>query len=188
MRGSGRSLVAVLLLTAVPVLAARAQSRAGALAAADTARRMVQRFYDWYLPLTEDADGDGSAWMRAVRERGSLFAREIVDGLRADSAAAADDDGEIAGLDGDPFLDAQDPCDSYQVRRVRADGDAFLVEVLGEGGCETHGGPDVIVVVERRDGRWVFADFRYPGPPPRDLLGVLKRQGAPADAPSPPTR
>ncbi len=171
-----------LLALSICVLAPARALAAQGTAAADSALRVVQAFYSWYVPMAAE-DADDPAWMRAIRERGALFSRELIDGLRADSVARAKDPDEVVGLDGDPFLDAQDPCDSYHVRRARPSGDNWLVEVLGSGGCETHNTPDVVVEVARRDGRWVFVNFRDPGPPPRDLLGTLQRERATSSSP-----
>lgn len=165
-----RTIVRACLALAIPG-ALRAQSPVPS--APDSVQRFVQGFYSWYMRVAED---DDAPWMRAVRDRRADFAPSIVDGLRADSVAAESDDDEAAGIDADPFLNAQDPCDSYRVRRVLPAADGWLVEVLGVGGCATHGTPDVVVEVKRRDGGFVFTDFRYPGPPADHLVALLERE------------
>jgi hypothetical protein len=148
-------------------------------AAADSVARAVQSFYDWYVPLARSGDA-GVTWMRAVRARRFAFAPAIVDALRRDSVASARSRDEIVGLDGDPFLNAQDPCDRYRVRAARQVGGRFLVDVVGEGGCEAHTRPDVVVELTRRapgasgGPAWRFENFRYPDPP-TDLLAMLRR-------------
>lgn len=170
MRTIVRSLAVTCLTLAIPGVL-HAQSPAPG--AADSVQRFVQGFYSWYMRVAED---DDAPWMRAVRDRRPDFAPGIVDGLRADSVAAEEDDDEAPGLDADPFLNAEDPCDSYRVRRVLPSADGWLVEVLGVGGCATHGTPDVVVEVKRRDGGFMFTDFRYPGPPADHLVALLQRE------------
>ncbi|AHG92644.1 hypothetical protein J421_5109 (plasmid) [Gemmatirosa kalamazoonensis] len=142
-------------------------------ATADSVGRVVQAFYTWYTPLAT-ASGAGPAWMRAIHERRTLFAPAIVAALRRDSVASARSPDEVVGLDGDPFLNAQDPCEHYVVRRARRAGDRFLVDVVGEGGCARHTRADVVVEVMRGASGWRLENFRYPDPP-TDLLAMLRR-------------
>ena len=137
------------------------------------AQRAVQEFYTWYVPMAAKTP---SAWMHAIRQRKATFAPAIVRALRADSVAAAAHPSEVVGLDGDPFLNAQDPCDRYVSVKTTARGRVYLVEVLGTGGCVAHTKPDVIVEVGRGStaGRWVFLNFRYVDPDD-NLLDLLKR-------------
>jgi len=160
---------------------AGAQPRADA--AADSVGRAVQAFYAWYTPLAKAGGGGpaaGPAWMRALRERRALFAPAIATALRRDSVASARSPDEVVGLDGDPFLNAQDPCDRYVVRRTRRAGERFLVDVVGEGGCERHTRPDAVVEVARTGSGWRFENFRY-ADPATDLLTMLR--GLQAKAP-----
>ena len=77
-------------------------------------------------------------------------------------------------MDGDPFLNAQDPCDRYDAVKISARGRVYLVQVLGTGGCVAHTKPDVVVEVGRTGSRWVFLNFRYVDPND-NLLDLLKR-------------
>jgi hypothetical protein len=112
--------------------------------------------------------------MRAVRERPGAFAPALVEALRRDSVASSRSRDEVVGLDGDPFLNAQDPCERYAVRRVARKGERFLAEVVGAGGCARHTRPDVVVEVARVGRAWRFENFRYVDPPD-DLLALLRR-------------
>ena len=134
--------------------------------------RAVAEFYAWYTPMALHDPGPD---MRALRERPALFSPAIVRALRADSVATAQGGEEIDGLDGDPFLNAQDPCERYRPIRTRRASDVYLVEVLGSGGCEIHRTPDVIVQVTFRDGSPVFTNFLYSRKRGDDLLSLLKR-------------
>jgi hypothetical protein len=166
---NGRMLAVALFVAASSATRAEAQPARGTTA--DSVGRAVQAFYNWYLPRT--ATGTGAPWMRAIRERRALFAPAIIAGLRQDSVASARSPDEIVGLDGDPFLNSQDPCDRYEVRRVRRAGERFLADVFGAGSCGRHAQPDVVVEVVRRAGGWRFENFRY-SDPPGDLLALLR--------------
>jgi hypothetical protein len=141
---------------------------------ADSARRFVQEFYSWYIPMANKPT-NGATWMRAIRQRGPSFTKQIIAALREDSVAAAKEPNEVVGLDGDPFLNAQEYCKQYRATRATASGPNYLVDVVGGGGdCPAHTKPDIIVELTRREGRWVFLNFRYPDQNPGDLLGLLQ--------------
>jgi len=163
--------LAVAVLVAAPVAPLGAQPRA--VTTADSVTQAVQSFYTWYVPRARAATS-GAPWMLAVRARGALFAPAVVAALRRDSAASARHPEEVVGLDGDPFLNAQDPCERYVARRTVPNGQRFRVEVVGQGGCGQHTRPDVVVEVARANGGWRFENFRYLDPPD-DLLALLRR-------------
>jgi len=136
---------------------------------ADSARQAVDEFYGWYVPIQKQT---GNANMRAVHDRAALFSPELVAALRADSVASAASPGEVVGLDGDPFLNAQDACDRYSSAGVAELGNRFLVQVLGSGGCPEHTTADVTVEVTPANGNPVFTNFIY-SPRDRDNLVSL---------------
>ena len=141
---------------------------------AERAQRATAEFYSWYRPLADSSE----ASMRAVRERSSSFSPVLVTALRADSVARATARSEIVGLDRDPFLNAQDPCDRYQPVRTTRQGSRYLVEVLGSGGCAAHDKPDVVVNISVQRDRVVFENFMYSTNPSDDLLSLLQRLSA----------
>lgn len=136
--------------------------------------RAVADFYSWYVPMSATAE----APMRAVRERSTSFAPALVRGLRADSVARAGSPTGIVGLEGDPFLNAQDPCDHYQPVRTTGHGSHYRVEVLGSGGCAAHENPDVVVEVSVQRDRVVLENFVYSTKPADDLLSLLHHLSA----------
>lgn len=136
---------------------------------AESARRVVEDFYSWYVPIQKQT---ASANMRALHDRPALFSPELVSALRADSVASAASPGEVVGLDGDPFLNAQDACDRYASAGVVEIGGRFLVQVLGAGGCVAHTTADVTVEVTPTKGNLVFTNFIY-SPRERDNLVAL---------------
>ena len=159
-------LAALFLLTQQPTYAAIDSAR--------VARESVARFYSWYVPAAQKAGAD----MRALHDARWHFSPALVTALRADSAATEANPSEIVGLDMDPFLNAQDPCDRYAPIAVRRDGKTFLVDVRGSGGCASHREPDVTVRVAFSGATPVFVNFIYPQPHNDDLLSVLKQLAA----------
>jgi hypothetical protein len=137
---------------------------------AEQARKAVDDFYAWYVPMQH---GTNNAAMRAVHDRPTLFSANLVTALRADSTASARSPGEVVGLDGDPFLNAQDPCDHYTSRGVAEVGSRYFVQVLGSGGCATHADADVTVEVTPANGHFVFTNFIYSSRDRDDLIGLL---------------
>jgi hypothetical protein len=137
---------------------------------ADSARRSVDEFYAWYVPMQKQTS---NATMRAIHDRQSLFSADLVTALRADSTASAQSPNEIVGLDGDPFLNAQDSCDRYSSDGVAEVGGRYLVQVLGSGGCPAHTTADVTVEVTPTNGKLVFTNFIYSSRDRDNLITLL---------------
>ena len=90
-----------------------------------SAERIVAEFYAWYVPM---ARSDKGPHLRALQERRAQFSDLLVKALRAEAAATAEGGEEIDGLDADPLLNAQEPCEHYRPVRTTLRGDEFLVE------------------------------------------------------------
>ena len=141
---------------------------------ADSATRAVQRFYDWYVPMAAKPKGRDAVMLAATR--GPLeFDRELVRWLRIDSTARARNADEVDGLDGDPYLNSQDPCNRYVAIAARADGASFLVGVVGKGGCPAHTTPDITVKLGRSGARWIVLEFLGPERNNEGLIPLLKQ-------------
>jgi hypothetical protein len=140
-------------------------------AAADSARNFVQGFYTWYVPLALDPKGKVASDI-ALARKPALFAPGLEAALKADSVAAAKSPGEVVGLDFDPFMNSQDPCESYLTGAVTGAGKHYKVEVFGVCSGKRDEKPYVIAEVIPQGSSWVFVNFLYPGN--GDLLGVLK--------------
>lgn len=153
-----------LFLMALPVIAQPAKTEV-------TPLQKVQEFYAWYVPLALK-DQKQPAFVIALKKKGSLFSPELAQALEADAAAQAKVEGEIVGLDWDPFLNSQDPADRYVTGKVTTKGDRTLVEVHGVPSGKKNATPDVIVELTLRDGRWLFTNFRSADG--NDLLSSLK--------------
>jgi hypothetical protein len=125
-----------------------------------------------YLPEVLKAN-EAPAWNVALKFRREAFSVTLFRALKEDSDAQARASGEIAGLDFDPFLNTQDPCDRYRVGAVASQGAGFRVAIYGMCSGRRDERPVVIAEVERQRGSWVFADFLYPTIR-TDLLRTLK--------------
>ena len=161
-------------LVALLLFPAASFGQTAARSAADSARAVVDSFYRWYVPRSQKPGAD-MTWMLVTHQRSGLLSDDLVRALRADSIASSKSAGEVVGLDGDPILNAQDPCSSYRATRARQEGQSILVDVIGSGECAAHTAPDVVVEITRRGGRWTIVNFRYPGPPPDDLRSLLQQ-------------
>jgi hypothetical protein len=97
-----------------------------------------------------------------MQDSAALFAPALVSAIKADGEAQAKNPDEVVGLDGDPFLDAQDFCPPYKVGAAHREGSAVLVEIRGSCAGRTDSMPDVLAELHGSPGAWVFTNFRYP--------------------------
>ncbi len=166
-KGDGRSGDSGIGAAHTEDLNARAESSAVAF---------VRRFYQSYTRR-----GVASGLLAAdsvIAERANAFSPELLQALRRDAKTRADARGEIAGLDFDPFLGGQDPCDKYEVgtpARSAARASLFI-PIFAVCGGKRDTIPTVIAEVGRRKNEWEFANFRYPGTPGPDLLETLNQR------------
>jgi len=142
-----------------------------ALDSAKSPKRFVQQFYDWYVPIAL-ADSEGPASGRALKQKGSDFIPELFRALKDDADAQAHAE-DIVGLDFDPFLDSQDPCERYEVGDVVHLGNLYKVQVFSVCSGIKSKKPDVIAELVSKNGLWVFTNFLYPEIH-SDLLSILK--------------
>src|SRR5262245_61353582 len=103
----------------------------------------VQEFYSWYVPVAANSRS-GRPSDLALNSRASAFDPSLARQLKEDSDAQAKVSGDVVGLDFDPFLAAQDPCERYEVVNVNKKAESYLVGVRGVGGCEKHDEVDLI--------------------------------------------
>lgn len=150
------------------------------------ARKFVDGFYDLYLSKIVDEDDMPSPY-DAVEDEGRLFSPRLRRELKEDFDAQDASPDEIVGLDFDPFLNSQDPCDEYEVGDATRRGTAYWVPVYGICDGKKHDAPDLYAeVAPAGSGAWQFVNFHYPDG--GDLLGILKslraeRRKAPKDTP-----
>ena len=122
------------------------------------AQAFVRGFYAWYLP----AAGTGAGLKMAIGDSAMLFVPDLVRAIEADGEAQARNPNDVVGLDGDPFLDAQDFCERYDVGDARRDGGDILVDVYARCSGDTTSTPRIIARVRRNGPVWTFVNFHYP--------------------------
>ena len=136
----------------------------------------VRAFYDGYIP--RGIASGLAATDSLLLERTTLFAPSLLAALRQDATARAAAVGEIDGLDFDPFLNSQDPCERYTVGPAipASASEAGAVRVTVRAECDHASGPPSAFAVEviPQAGTWQFVNFYY-GPPAGDLLTLLRR-------------
>ena len=162
------------LALAATSLSALAQTSAGPQHI-PSCRSFAQGFYTWYVPLTQK-DTNRPAFYVALRSKAAVFSPELLRALRNDSKAQARANGDLVGIDFDPFVGGQDPADHYAVRQVTITGNKCFAEVwrdpptpTPERVSETGSGGRTLAL---HAGHWEFVNFRYPNVD-SDLMGVL---------------
>jgi hypothetical protein len=132
-------------------------------ASIDSAHSFVAAFYSWYVPVALDSSNQERAWYRVLDERASVLSSTLLEALQADRELQRTATGEIAGLEGDPFLNSQDPCPAYAAGNARlVDSRAVVVIEPRCGGNHPAQQPFTAVLVRSGDA-WVIQDFEYPG-------------------------
>jgi hypothetical protein len=141
----------------------------------ESSQAFVQSFYDWYTPLSLK-EHSLPAIDITLSERQNLFSHELYMSLRADSIARKKDPGFIVGLDFDPFLATQDPCEKDEVGKAILEGDKYIVEVYEVCEGKKRTAPNVEVELSKKDGQWIIDNFYYPpfGTSEKDLLSKLE--------------
>jgi len=114
-------------------------------------REFVQGFYDWYIN-DHLKDDKVSAWFDVPRQKPQILSGQLLRLLNRESAEQ-ERTHEIGAIDFDPFLNSQDPSETYVVRRVSVVGEKC--DVLVKGSTEVR--PELT----RRPSDWVFANFHY---------------------------
>ncbi len=170
MTNISRLLVLSLILCSLPF---HCQAPLNHEAIQQSPKDFVQQFYGWYLPLALKGTEE-PAQNLALREKSGNFSKEVYEALKEDSDAQAKADGEIVGLDFDPFLATQDPCEHYVLGKATGDGERYEIPIFAVCSGKQSKRPDVVAQVERREGSWVFINFYYPKVG-GDLLSILKR-------------
>jgi hypothetical protein len=153
--------------------AARATNSVDAAAPSDSsAVAFASAFYAAYVPRGNA--GGLAAVDSLIAERPELFAPPLLRALAQDAAARQAARGEIVGLDFDPFLDSQDPCERYEVSKGTRVGATVHVDVHAVCQGQRSVAPTVIAVVESGGSGPMLADVMYPVPG-TSLIQVLRQ-------------
>jgi hypothetical protein len=142
-----------LLLPAAAVAQAATQRSDSAEAVA-----FVATFYRWYTPITHRTTS-GPAFVVALRSRRAAFTPALYRALEADADAQAKVKGDIVGLDFDPFLYSQDPCERYEPARAVRQRGGFRVTVVAICDGKLDADAAILVDVERQNTPWALANF-----------------------------
>ena len=138
-------------------------------------RDFVQAFYGWYVPASRDARGMHPTDM-AIKARGAAFSAPLMAAFKKDLAEKRKAEGEVAGLEFDPFLNSQDPYDRYEVGAVRRKNEHYWVEVFGVQAGKRSAKPDVTPELVYKNGNWIFVNFQYSGT--SNLAAILRQLSA----------
>jgi hypothetical protein len=146
-------------------------------------REFVQDFYDWYVP---------KFWQRspklavkvALKHRSYLFKAELAQALDDYSQLPGKGRRTIAGSLYDPFLNAGDACERYQVGAINAEGRRYQVSVYAICLGILRANPVVTAELTREGDHWEFVNFRYPDE--SDVL--MHARGIPGENEAPPSK
>jgi hypothetical protein len=139
---------------------------------ASECQHFAVHFYAWYVPLTQKNLNE-PAFHVAIRQRASMFVPPLLRALKADAKAQSHANGDLVGIDFDPFVGGQDPADHYDVRNVRLKGGTCFAELWRNSPTPAKPMlPDAIAELSQAGGRWQFENFRYPEEK-ADLVSVL---------------
>lgn len=143
--------------------------------AADSARRVIAAFYAWYLPGALTPTSTQRAWYRVLDERPAVLSDSLFKALTRDREAQRTAPDVIAGLDGDPFLNSQDPCTAYSVVSATQSGAQVIVVIQPTCAGDREPQSPFKAIMIRHDRAWVVADFEYPGEFGGTLMNRLRR-------------
>ncbi|HEY9712049.1 MAG TPA: hypothetical protein V6C72_01190 [Chroococcales cyanobacterium] len=139
-------------------------------------RQFVQSFYSWYKP--EGKDDSPYSTEDAIKKKTNDFDPELRRKLQDDCDAQAKAEGEIVGLDMDPFLNTNsDPYQRYITGKITPKAGAYLVEVYGINSGKKTNKPIVIPEARYKDKHWQFVNFHYGKsniPVNENLVSILK--------------
>ncbi len=137
-------------------------------------RQFAQGFYSWYVSIIHE-QLNGPAFDVVLRERSYVLSPGLLRALKTDSEAQRHAQGEIVGIDFDPFVGGQDPADRYDLRNVTIKGGKCFIEVWRASPNDKSAksiDPDAIVQLSNKTGHWSIEDIQYPEVK-ADLMEVL---------------
>ena len=141
----------------------------------DSSKTFLQTFYSWYTPIALKENSLPAVDI-TLKKKAGVFSQTLYAALTEDSDARKKQSGYSAGLDFDPFLATQDPCDEYEVGNVTHEGNEVKAEVYAVCEGKKRADPDIEVALSRKGGQWIIDNFYYPpyGATGRDLLTTLR--------------
>jgi Protein of unknown function (DUF3828) len=156
-------------------------------------RLFVQNFYDWYFnelnhPQKQPASTQKGAPVldEVQRLRPELLSTELHLMLREDAAASAKSPDDIVGLDFDPYINAQDWDQKYQLGDAKQQDGHCRVTLWDHEPGKSHKAVEPELVPA--NGNWLFVNFHYfndKNGPDGDLIRVLNALKQERDHPTP---
>ena len=158
----------IILGPLITLVACAEKPAAAECSPAESAECFAADFYSWYTGRPESG-GAGMDMSTAIAKRPSSFTPSLLSAIAADNAAQAAA-AEIVGLNGDGFINAQDPCERYVTGKAQPVGDRFRVPVYAV--CQGRQSDSVALFAEvaRVDSGFEFTNFIYDQ---SDLVGAL---------------
>ncbi|MBY0548287.1 MAG: YbjP/YqhG family protein [Candidatus Obscuribacterales bacterium] len=138
-------------------------------------RKFTQEFYDWYS--VQAAKTPPISIEKTVKYKNGLFGPELTKLLLEDSKAQNAVNGEIVGLDFDPFLSTNaEPAEAYTAGPVTKRGESFRIPIFATYSGKKQVKPIAVSEVTQSNGRKVFANFHYvdSSPENENLIAILK--------------
>lgn len=132
---------------------------------AQQAEAFTRSFYDWYLEK-----GKHRSVESVLLHKKAVLSPTLYKMLDEDRAAQAKSPGEIVGLDFDPFLNAQDVAQKYEVGKASLKGKSYWIDLFGLWNGKKSKKPDLLAELECST-TCVFVNFHYG--PDRNLISVL---------------
>jgi len=140
---------------------------------ADSVKTFVQTFYDWYVPLALKPQA-GFSYGIVLKQKPDYFTPALRSALQKDLEASEKNPDYIVGLDFDPILASQDPCDHYVAGAVTQAGKNYDISISCKGEQESY----VSAEAMPQGDSWIIVNFIYPphdGLKEDDLLSLLNR-------------
>ena len=137
----------------------------------NAAGAFVQDFYDWYGSFAIQQKNQ-LPWEDALSIKSALFSRKLALALKRDKNAFANPDGTYTGLDVDPFLNTNNPCDHYIVGNILVYDNNYRAAIQPICNGKLQPKPVVFAEVTLKKDHWLFTNFYYPEG--QDLFQVLK--------------
>jgi len=139
-------------------------------------RDFTGAFLAWYVPLAL-GDSREPASLLAIRQRPDFFSKGLLKSMDEDFAAQAKAQGEIVGMDFDPFLNSQDPAEKYVMGKVVVTSGKCIADIKAVDGKP--GVCDVKAELRQVGGKWRFSEFRYQDRTLSEILAALKENRRP---------
>ncbi len=135
------------------------------------AETFTKSFYDWYVQKDKNRNTDD-----VLKYKKEILVPELYKALKADSDAQAKVPDELVGLDFDPFLNAQDFAQKYQVGKALLKGNNYWVDVYGLWNGKKKKKPDLKAEVACSATACQFVNFHYDHDVPgnENLMQILQ--------------